>query len=70
MANEGKLLALVAPDQADAVLDAMRAHALGREAAAIGEVKSLAERRVTARTALGPTRIVDLPSGELLPRIC
>jgi len=70
MANEGKLLALVAQDRADDVLDAMQAHPLGREAAAIGEVKSLVERRVTARTALGPTRIVDLPSGELLPRIC
>ncbi|MBM3498857.1 MAG: hydrogenase expression/formation protein HypE [Armatimonadetes bacterium] len=70
MANEGKLVALVAPDRADDVLAAMQAHALGREAAIVGEVKSLDECRVTARTALGPTRIVDLPSGELLPRIC
>jgi hydrogenase expression/formation protein HypE len=70
MANEGKLVALVARERAGDVLAAMQAHALGRDAAAIGEVKSLAECRVTARTALGPTRIVDLPSGELLPRIC
>jgi hydrogenase expression/formation protein HypE len=70
MANEGKLVTLVAQDRADDVLAAMRAHARGRDAAAIGEVKSLGECRVTARTALGPTRIVDLPSGELLPRIC
>jgi len=70
MANEGKLVALVAPDRADAVLEAMRSHPLGRDSVLIGEVKDHAEGRVTARTALGPARIVDLPSGELLPRIC
>ena len=70
MANEGKLMVLVAPDRADAVLAAMKSHALGQDAAVLGEVKGLGESRVTARTPLGPTRIVDLPSGELLPRIC
>jgi hydrogenase expression/formation protein HypE len=70
MANEGKIVVLVAEDRAAAVLAAMRAHPLGQETAVIGEVKALGEARVTARTALGPTRIVDLPSGELLPRIC
>ena len=70
MANEGKLVAFVAPDRADAVLAAMRAHERGHDAVVIGEVKDNAQGRVTAKTALGPARIVDLPSGELLPRIC
>ncbi len=70
MANEGKIVVLVAPDRADDVLAALRSHALGRDAAAIGEVTGSGEGRVTARTALGPARVVDLPSGELLPRIC
>ncbi len=70
MANEGKLVAMVAPERAGAVLDAMRSHPLGRESVLIGEARGHAEGRVTARTSLGPARIVDLPSGELLPRIC
>ncbi len=70
MANEGKLVAFVAADKADAVLGAMKSHALGKGAAVIGEVQGDTEGRVTARTTLGPARIVDLPSGELLPRIC
>ena len=70
LANEGKLVALVARRRADAVLQAMRSHALGHESVIIGEVNCLGSCRVTARTPLGPTRIVDLPSGELLPRIC
>jgi hydrogenase expression/formation protein HypE len=70
MANEGKLVVIVAADRADVVLDAMRRHPLGRESAPIGEVRSHPDGRVTARTPLGPARIVDLPSGELLPRIC
>jgi hydrogenase expression/formation protein HypE len=70
MANEGKLVAIVAPEYVETVLDAMRSHPLGREAARIGEVHAYPQGRVTARTVLGPARIVDLPSGELLPRIC
>lgn len=70
MANEGKVVAFVAADRADAVLEAMKSHVLGTAAAAIGAVQGDSEGRVTARTTLGPARIVDLPSGELLPRIC
>jgi hydrogenase expression/formation protein HypE len=70
MANEGKLTAIVSAGCAEAVLAAMRDHPLGRDSVVIGEAKSHAEGRVTARTPLGPARIVDLPSGELLPRIC
>lgn len=70
IANEGKLTALVAPEAADQVLAAMRAHPAGAEAAIIGRVLEGPAGRVAARTALGTARIVDLPAGELLPRIC
>jgi hydrogenase expression/formation protein HypE len=70
MANEGKLVAFVAREKSGAVLAAMKTHPLGQESVVIGEVKGNAEGRVTAVTTLGPARIVDLPSGELLPRIC
>lgn len=70
VANEGKLVAIVAPDAAEAVLAAMRAHPYGVEAAIIGEVLEAPTGRVTLRTALGTRRLVDPPSGELLPRIC
>lgn len=52
------------------LLAAMRAHALGREAAIIGRVVTDHRGLVTARTGIGGTRVVDLPAGELLPRIC
>jgi hydrogenase expression/formation protein HypE len=70
VANEGKLVAFVAPEAADAVLEAMRGHELGREAVMIGEVVDDHPGMVVARTALGATRVVDLPLGEQLPRIC
>ncbi len=70
VANEGKLVAFVPPEQADAVLAAMRAHPLGRSAAVIGECVAEHPGMVVARTAFGATRVVDLPLGEQLPRIC
>ena len=70
VANEGKLVAVVAADAADAVLAAMRAHPAGAQAAIIGEVRSERPGMVATRTALGATRVVPLPLGELLPRIC
>ncbi len=70
IANEGKLLAIVAPEAAEDVLAAMRAHPLGRNAALVGEVGDGPAGRVAARTALGTLRLIDLPAGELLPRIC
>ncbi len=69
-ANEGKLVAVVPPAQAEAVLSAMRAHPLGREAARIGLVVAAHPGLVVARTGIGGSRVVDLPAGELLPRIC
>ncbi|RDH75155.1 hydrogenase expression/formation protein HypE [Mycolicibacterium moriokaense] len=70
VANEGKLLAFVPADDAERVLAAMRAHPLGARAAAIGECVTAHPGMVSAKTALGGTRVVDLPIGEQLPRIC
>jgi hydrogenase expression/formation protein HypE len=70
VANEGKLVAFVPRRHADAVLAAMRAHPLGAEAAVIGEAVEEHPGMVVARTGLGGTRVVDLPLGEQLPRIC
>ena len=70
VANEGKLVAIVAPDQADAILAAMRAHPLGRDAVRIGTVTMENPGRVVLQTAYGTTRIVDMLAGDQLPRIC
>ncbi|MFE7132835.1 hydrogenase expression/formation protein HypE [Streptomyces sp. NPDC057638] len=70
VANEGKLLAFVPPEHADALLAAMRAHPLGTAAAIIGECVPDHPGMVVARTAFGGTRVVDMPLGEQLPRIC
>lgn len=70
VANEGKLVAFVPPEHADAVLAAMRAHPLGARAAIIGRAVEEHPGMVVARTSLGATRVVDLPLGEQLPRIC
>jgi hydrogenase expression/formation protein HypE len=70
VANEGKLVAFVPPEHAPAVVDAMRAHPLGRQAVCIGKVTEENSGLVVARTAVGGLRIVDLPYGEQLPRIC
>ncbi|MGA5409631.1 hydrogenase expression/formation protein HypE [Streptomyces lavendulocolor] len=70
VANEGKLVAFVPREHADAVLAAMRAHPLGAEAAVVGEAVAEHPGMVVARTGLGGTRVVDMPLGEQLPRIC
>ena len=70
VANEGKLIAIVALQAAGAVLQAMRRHPLGAEAQIIGTVKDANPGLVTMRTPLGTTRIVDMLSGDQLPRIC
>ncbi|MEU3314897.1 hydrogenase expression/formation protein HypE [Streptomyces sp. NPDC006662] len=70
VANEGKLVAFVPRAHADAVLEAMRAHPLGAAATVIGEAVEAHPGMVVARTGLGGTRVVDLPVGEQLPRIC
>lgn len=70
VANEGKLVAFVPAEHADAVLTAMREHPLGRAAAVIGECVTEHPRMVVATTNFGGTRVVDTPLGEQLPRIC
>ena len=70
VANEGKLIAVVPAAQAESALAAMRAHSLGKEAAVIGEVVSAHPGFVTLKTRVGGMRVVDMLSGEQLPRIC
>ncbi|HET7208268.1 MAG TPA: hydrogenase expression/formation protein HypE [Terriglobales bacterium] len=70
VANEGKLVAIVDPGVADAVLEVMRQHPLGRESEVIGTVTKNNAGLVTMRTGLGTTRIVDMLTGDQLPRIC
>jgi len=70
VANEGKLLAFVAAEDADAVLEAMRADPYGREACLIGEATADHPGRVVLETRIGGRRIVDMLTGEQLPRIC
>ncbi|NVM57309.1 MAG: hydrogenase expression/formation protein HypE [Desulfobacterales bacterium] len=70
IANEGKLIAFVAPEDADKILNCMKAHPYGNEAAIIGRVASENRGRVFMRTGVGGTRILDMLSGEQLPRIC
>ncbi|WP_103759630.1 hydrogenase expression/formation protein HypE [Streptomyces sp. SM10] len=70
VANEGKLLAIVPADSADQVLAAVRAHPLGRGARRIGTCVPEHPGMVVARTGLGANRVVGLPVGEQLPRIC
>jgi hydrogenase expression/formation protein HypE len=70
VANEGKLIAIVAPEAAEPILTAMRAHPLGQGAAIIGSVRESNPGVVAMRTVLGTTRIVDMLAGDQLPRIC
>ncbi|TVP73392.1 MAG: hydrogenase expression/formation protein HypE [Nitriliruptor sp.] len=70
VANEGKLVAVVAPEVAEEVLVAMRSHPQGRGAVRVGEVVDDHHGIVVARTGIGAKRVVDLPLGEQLPRIC
>ncbi len=70
VANEGKLVAVVPPDQADAGLAALRANPLGSAAARVGEIHAEPPGIVVLRTSMGGTRIVDMLVGDPLPRIC
>jgi hydrogenase expression/formation protein HypE len=70
VANEGKLLAFVAPAATDRVLAAMSTHPLGKNAVIIGEVIADHPGTVIMKTRIGGSRVVDMLSGEQLPRIC
>ncbi len=70
IANEGKLVAIVPEANADTVLEAMHAHPFGVDATRIGTITKDHPGLVVAKTSIGGSRVVDLPAGELLPRIC
>jgi hydrogenase expression/formation protein HypE len=70
VANEGKLIAVVPPEEVGPVLEAMRAHPLGHNAAMIGEVVAEHPGMVTMRSVVGGERVVAMLAGEQLPRIC
>ena len=70
VANEGKMLIIVAPGDADRALDTVQRSPYGREARLIGRVTEAPPGRVQVRTVIGTARLLDPPSGDLLPRIC
>jgi hydrogenase expression/formation protein HypE len=70
VANEGKLIAVVPPEDGERVLATMRAHPLGRNAAIVGEVVAEHVGFVIMRSVVGGQRVVSMLSGEQLPRIC
>ncbi len=71
VANEGKVIIILPENQAQKALKALRAHPLGKDAVIIGQViQSSGTPRVTMKTVIGGTRIVDMLTGEMLPRIC
>jgi hydrogenase expression/formation protein HypE len=70
LANEGKLVAVVPFGDAANILAAMREHPAGRNAAIVGKVLAAGRRDVVLQTCLGAERVVDMPVGEQLPRIC
>ena len=70
IANEGKVIVIVPPDEAQAALDALVRHPYGKDAAIIGEIAEQPAGRVLLRTSIGATRILDTLAGEMLPRIC
>ena len=70
VANEGKMVAVVPAEQADAALAAMKASPYGEKAAIIGEVAESPAGKVYVFTSFGATRIMDMLVGEQLPRIC
>jgi hydrogenase expression/formation protein HypE len=70
LANEGKMVLVTAAETADAVVAACRAAPYGAQATRVGTVTSAHGGRVALRTRLGTRRVLDMPVGELLPRIC
>ena len=70
LANEGKVIAVVPPEQAAAALAALRAHPYGTAAAVIGRITAAHPGKVVLRTRYGGQRLIDMPVSDPLPRIC
>ena len=70
LANEGKMILFCAESDADAILNVMHQHKYGQKATVIGAVNNASQGRVVLKTSIGGERMVDLPTGELVPRIC
>ena len=70
VANEGKLIAVAPPEDAERLLEVMRSHPLGKNAAIIGEVVEQHAGMVVMRSRIGGERVVTMLAGEQLPRIC
>ena len=70
MANEGKVVMIVAENDAENIIRVMRKNTLGKNAAIIGKITDRNKGMVTVTTGIGGTRIVDMLAGEQLPRIC
>jgi hydrogenase expression/formation protein HypE len=70
IANEGKAIIILPKDDASNVLNAVQHSPYGTDAIIIGEVLPTPKGRVLMRTTLGSTRVIDIPTGEILPRIC
>ena len=70
LANEGMVVFAVAPDHAEIVLETLRSHLYGRDANVIGRVVGKSKAKVVLKTPYGAKRLMEAPSGELLPRIC
>jgi len=70
LANEGKMVLFCSREDSQRVLEAMKAHPYGREAAIIGRVEKKGTGRLVLNTVVGGSRVIDLPAGELVPRIC
>jgi hydrogenase expression/formation protein HypE len=70
VANEGKVVFFVAPEAAGRVLEILRAHPLGKDAARIGHVTAEHKHMLVARTGMGANRVIPTMIGEQLPRIC
>jgi hydrogenase expression/formation protein HypE len=70
VANEGKVIVIVPPEESEAALNAMHANCYGKIACRIGTVQASPARRVLIRTLIGGMRVLDVQAGEMLPRIC
>jgi hydrogenase expression/formation protein HypE len=70
VANEGKVVVVVAPDEESRALEVLRSHPLGRQAQSLGVAEEAPRPSVRLRTAMGGSRLVEMLSGDQLPRIC